>query len=332
MHITAQALAEHLAGQLDGDGSLALTGIAPIPRARATDVTFAETDKHCAAAAQSAAAVVIVPRDARVAGKTLIRVANPRAAFARTLALFVPARNYPAQIHPTAQVAGTAKLGRDVFIGEYAVVRDHVTIGDRTVVEAHCFIGESTTLGEDGRLYPGVKLYHRVRVGHRVIIHAGSVIGSDGFGYVRDGDEHVKVPQAGDVIIEDDVEIGANTTIDRATMDSTVIRRGTKIDNLVQIAHNVSVGELSLIVAQTGIAGSCQIGKNVTLAGQVGIADHIKIGDNTVVGAQAGVIADLPAGAVVWGTPAQPRLDELKQKAALRRLPELLRKLGMGKK
>lgn len=322
---TVTALAGLLGGTVEGDGARTLTGIAPIPRAGTNDVTFAESEKHCAAAASCAAAAVIVPVNALIAGKTLIRVANPRVAFANALAFFHPPRRYPAQIHPTAQIAGNVKLGRDVFVGEYAVIRDGAALGDRTVVEAQCFVGEGVMLGEDCRLLPGVKLYPGIRAGHRVVIHAGSVIGSDGFGYVQDGGRHVKVPQTGTVILEDDVEIGANVTIDRGTMDATIIKAGTKIDNLVQIAHNVTIGESSLIIAQVGIAGSCQIGKNVILAGQAGVADHVTIGDNSVVGGQGGVIGDLPAGSVVWGTPAQPRQDELRQKA-------LLRKLAAGKK
>jgi UDP-3-O-[3-hydroxymyristoyl] glucosamine N-acyltransferase len=177
-------------------------------------------------------------------------------------------------------------------------------------------------------LYPNVTIYHDIRIGNRVAIHAGSVIGSDGFGYVQDGAERLKIPQVGDVVIEDDVEIGANVTIDRATMDSTLIKRGTKIDNLVQIAHNVTLGRNCIIIAQVGIAGSVQIGDNVTLAGQAGVADHLKIGADSVIGVQTGVIQDLPPRSVVFGTPAQPAMQTKRQIIALRKLPELLRKLS----
>jgi UDP-3-O-[3-hydroxymyristoyl] glucosamine N-acyltransferase len=328
MSITAAELARHLAGQLEGDPALVLTAIAPIPRAGASDVTFAESPKHFAAAEASAAAAVIVPLDAPPSRKTLIRVRNPRAAFARALALFYPPRRYAAAIHPTAQLAGNVRLGAGVFVGEYAVLRDNVVVGDRTVIEARCFIGERSVLGEDCMLYPGVTLYPGVRAGNRVIIHAGAVIGSDGFGYVQEDTERIKIPQVGNVIIEDDVEIGANTTIDRATMDSTIIRRGTKIDNLVQIAHNVTVGEHCILVAQVGIAGSVQLGNNVTLAGQVGVADHLKIGDNVVAAAQSGLAEDVPPNTVVFGSPAQPIMQAKRQIIALRRLPGLLRSLA----
>jgi len=331
VQISVSELAGKIGGQVEGDGSQLVSGIAPIPRAGKTDVTFAESDKHFAAAAACAAAAVIVPTKAELPGKTLIRVANPRAVFARTLQVFFPARKYPGQIHPTAQLGRDVTLGADVYIGEYAVLRDGVVVGNRTVIEAHCFVGEGTTLGDDCLLYPGVKLYHRLRIGHRVIIHAGSVLGSDGFGYAQEAGQHIKIPQLGDVIVEDDVEIGANVTIDRATMDSTVIKRGTKIDNLVQIAHNVTIGESSIIIAQAGVAGSVQVGKNVTLAGQAGIGDHLKIGDNSVIAAQAGVMSDLEPGSIVVGAPAQPVKQFFRQVAALRKLPDLLRKLGAGK-
>ncbi len=328
MHIKVHDLAARLGGQVEGDGNLQLTGLAPIPRAQASDVTFAENPKHCAVAEGCGAAAVIVPLNAPASRKTLIRVKNPRAAFARALAVFHPPRQYPAQIHPTAQLGRNARLGEGVFVGEYVVLGDNVAVGNRTVIEAHCVIGEGSNLGDDCLLYPNVTIYHGIRIGNRVIIHAGSVIGSDGFGYVQDGADRLKIPQVGDVLIEDDVEIGANVTIDRATMDSTIIRRGTKIDNLVQIAHNVTLGQNCTIISQVGIAGSVQIGDNVTLAGQAGIADHLKIGSNSVVGAQSGVAEDVPANSVMFGTPAQPMMQTKRQIIALRKLPELLRKLA----
>ena len=328
MPITVQDLAARIGGQVEGDASIPLTGIAPIPHAQTTEVTFAENAKHCAGAEACAAAAVIVPLNAPASRKTLIRVKNPRAAFARALAIFSPSRPYPAQVHPTAQLGRNVQLGEGVFVGEFVVLRDNVTVGNRTVIEAHCVVGEGSRLGDDCLLYPNVTIYHGIRIGNRVGIHAGSVIGSDGFGYVQDGAERLKIPQVGNVIIEDDVEIGANVTIDRATMDSTIIRRWTKIDNLVQIAHNVTLGQNCIIISQAGIAGSVEIGDNVTLAGQAGIADHLKIGANSVVAAQSGVSEDLPPGSIVFGTPAQPAMQTKRQIIALRKLPDLLRKLG----
>ena len=328
MSITVHALAARIGGQVEGDGNISLSGIAPIPRAQPTDITFAENAKHCAAAESSAAAAVIVPLNTPAFRKTVIRVKNPRAAFARALAIFHPSRQYPARVHPTAQLGRDVRLGEGVFIGEYAVLRDHVSIGNRTVIDAHSVVGEGSTLGDDCLLYPNVTLYHDIHLGNRVAIHSGSVIGSDGFGYVQDGAERLKIPQTGNVIIEDDVEIGANVAIDRATMDSTIIKHGTKIDNLVQIAHNVTLGQNCIVVSQVGIAGSVQIGDNVTLAGQAGVADHLKIGANSVVAAQSGVAEDVPPGSVVFGTPAQPAMQTKRQIIALRKLPDLLKKLG----
>jgi len=328
MSITVHALAARIGGHVEGDGNISLQGIASIPHARSTDITFAENPKHSAAAENCAAAAVIVPLNTPASRKTVIRVKNPRAAFARALAVFHPPRQYPAGVHPTARLGRDVRLGEGVFLGEYAVLRDRVSVGNRTVIDAHTIIGEGTTLGDDCLLYPNVTLYHDVHIGHRVAIHSGSVIGSDGFGYVQDGAERLKIPQTGNVIIEDDVEIGANVAIDRATMDSTIIKRGTKIDNLVQIAHNVTLGRNCIVISQVGIAGSVQIGDNVTLAGQAGIADHLTIGENSVVAAQSGVAEDVPPGSVVFGSPAQPVMQTKRQIIALRKLPDLLRKLG----
>jgi len=328
MQISVTDLAERIGGTVEGNGTVRLEGIASIPRAQSNDVTFVGSARHCAAAEASAAGAIIVPRNGPASSKPLIRVDHPKSALARALAVFHPPRRYPAAIHPTAQLGADVKLGNDVFIGEYAVVRDGAAIGDRTVIEAGCFVGEGAVLGADCLLYPGVTLYHEVKIGRGVIIHAGTVIGSDGFRYVQEGGQHIKIPQVGDVIIGDDVEIGANTTIDRAMIDSTIIHRGTKIDNLVQIAHDVTIGDCSIIVAQVGIAGGCEIGRNVTLAGQVGVADHCNIGDHAVVGGAAVVTDDLPAHAVAWGTPAQPMLQYKRQLVALKRLPTVLRKLA----
>ena len=207
------------------------------------------------------------------------------------------------------------------------MVRDGVTIGDRTVIEASGFIGEGTTLGDDCLLYAGVKVYHRIRIGNRVIVHAGSVIGSDGFGYVQDGTQRIKIPQIGDVVIEDDVEIGANVTIDRATMDSTVIKRGTKIDNLIHVGHNCDIGEDVILVALTGISGSSTVGKGAVIAGQVGIGDHAHIGPGVILGGQAGVLSGktvtnegLRPGTVLWGTPARPLPQVLREIAIVGRM------------
>lgn len=328
MQISVNDLAARVGGTVEGNGSLSLAGIASIPRAQSSDVSFVGSTKDRAAAEASAAGALIVPRDGPPSGKPLIRVDNPKLAFALALAIFHPPHRYPATLHPTAQLGANVKLGEHLFIGENVVVRDGAVIGNRTVIEAGCFVGEGAVIGDDCLLHPGVKLYHAVKIGHRAIIHAGAVIGSDGFGYVEEDGQHRKIPHVGDVIVADDVEIGANTTIDRAMLDSTVIHRGVKIDNLVQIGHDVTIGESSIIVAQVGIAGGCKIGRNVVLAGQVGVGHHRTIGDHAAVGGGSGVTDDLPANCVVWGTPAQPIVQYKRQLVALRRLPNVLRKLA----
>jgi UDP-3-O-[3-hydroxymyristoyl] glucosamine N-acyltransferase len=225
-------------------------------------------------------------------------------------------------------IGGGVQLGDLVHVGAYAVVKAGARIGARSAVDSGVTVGEGAVIGEDCVIHPRVTLYPGVVIGNRVSIHAGAVIGSDGFGYVTDAGQHLKIPQVGNVVIEDDVEIGANTTIDRATLGSTVIKRGAKIDNLVQIAHNNTIGEHCLIAAQAGLAGSVTLGKYVMLGGQVGIADHKKIGDQVMIGAQGGVIGDIPAKSVVWGTPTQPNREWLRQLAALRRLPEIIKNLA----
>jgi UDP-3-O-[3-hydroxymyristoyl] glucosamine N-acyltransferase len=325
MQISVDDLASRIGGTVEGSGRLSLTGIASIARAQPSEVTFAGNRRDCAAADASAAGALIGPHDGPPSCKPVIRVAHPKAALARALAVFHPPRRYPASIHPSAQIGATVKLGQDLFIGEHAVVRDGAVIGDRTVIEAGCFVGEDATVGDDCRLYPGVTVYPSVKIGHRAILHAGAVIGSDGFGYVQVDGQRQKIPHVGDVIVEDDVEIGANTTIDRAMLDSTVIRRGAKIDNLVQIGHDVTIGESSIVVAQVGVGGSSRVGGNVVLYGQVGVRDHCTIGDRAVVAGGSVVAGDLPDDLVAWGFPAQPMLQFKRQLVALRRLPNLLR-------
>ncbi|MGH8579936.1 MAG: UDP-3-O-(3-hydroxymyristoyl)glucosamine N-acyltransferase [Gammaproteobacteria bacterium] len=332
MKISAAQLAAQLKGELRGDGNVEIASVAPASAAGVGAVTFAETAKHVEQALASKASVIVTfdkadSQASELKGKTLIFVKNPRVAFARTLALFHPPPKFEAGVHPSAIVAKSAQLAADAHVGAYAVVKDDVRVGARSAIDAGAVVGEGVVIGPDCVIYPRVTIYPRVVLGNRVIIHAGAVIGSDGFGYVTEAGQHLKIPQVGNVVIEDDVEIGANTTIDRATLGSTVVKRGTKIDNLVQIAHNNTIGEHCLIVAQTGLAGSVTLGKYVMLGGQVGIADHNTIGDQVMIGAQGGVIRDISAKSVVWGTPTQPNREWLRQLAALRRLPEIIKVL-----
>jgi UDP-3-O-[3-hydroxymyristoyl] glucosamine N-acyltransferase len=329
MKISARALAEQLRGSIEGDGDVEVTNVASISRAGASDVTFAESAESCDEAFASEAGVILVRLGAPPSSKTLIRVQNCREAFARTMALFHPPKQYPAGVHPSASLDGGVRLGEGVCIAENVVLGAGVEVGDRTVILANCVIGEGVSLGEDCLLHPNITLYPCVKIGSRVIVHSGTVVGSDGFGYVRKPTGAVKVPQIGGVVIEDDVELGANVCIDRATINSTIIGRGTKIDNQVQIGHNVVIGRDCLIAGQTGISGSVRIGNNVTMGGRVGVVDHVEIGDNAVIGITSLVTKNVPAGQVVWGSPARPAMAAKRESAALRRLPAMLKKMRL---
>jgi UDP-3-O-[3-hydroxymyristoyl] glucosamine N-acyltransferase len=322
---TANELAEFLGCSLEGDGSAPVCGISAPASARATDLIYLETPRHLDTATTSRARCAIIAPGIALAGKTLLRAANPKLAFARAAAWLLPPTPIAIGVHPSAVIAPNAQLAGSVAVGPYAVIEDGVTIGEGTQVGAFCFIGRGTRLGEECRLYPRVTLYAGALIGNRVILHAGAVIGSDGFGYVAEGGKRWKFPQVGEVELGDDVEIGANTTVDRGSLERTEIHAGTKLDNLVHIAHNVRIGENTVIAAQTGVSGSVVIGRDVAFGGQVGVADHCKIEDGAVIGAQAGIPTGkiVRGGQIVWGTPARP-LEKFKvQFAWVGRLPEL---------
>ena len=325
---TTAQIAEKLKGQVLGDSALLLHGFAPADSAKPGDLTFAENESYFARADQSAASAVLVAGDFQsVHGKTLIRVANARVGFAEVLPLFFPEPPFAPGVHPTAVVAASASVDPGAHIGPQCFVGERAKLGPGVVLQAQAYVGDDCVLGENCRLFPGVKLYARTTLGKRVRIHAGTIVGADGFGYVFDAGAHRKVPQVGNVVLHDDVELGANVTIDRAALGATVIGKGTKIDNLVQIAHNVTIGEHCIIVAQVGIAGSTKIGNHVTVAGQVGIAGHLRIGDRVTLVAQSGVMNHIPEGQKWMGSPAQPDRVMKRQLIAVERLPELLRRV-----
>ena len=328
MSFTVAEIARQLQGEVLGDASIVLKGFAPADRAQPGDLTFAENENYFARAEQGAAAAIIAPSAFTSSKKTVIRVADARVAFARVLPLFFPEPTFAPGIHPSAVVAQSATIDPSAHIGPQCVVGENVCIGARSVLQGLNFIGAGCQLGADVNLFPNVTLYAHTEIGNRVRIHSGTVIGSDGFGYVLDGGAHRKVPQIGNVIIRDDVEIGSNVSVDRGALGPTIIGTGTKIDNLVQVGHNVNLGEHCLLIAQVGIAGSTKLGNYVILGGQVGIAGHLKLGNKVSVTAQSGVMHDIKDGEKWFGTPAQPDRQTKRQFIAMQHLPELLKRVA----
>lgn len=307
-------------------GNIEITGVSGIHEAQAGDVTFISSNKYLQDLLECKASCVLVKNPISNVDITQLKVSNPHLAFAKLLEHFYTKPKEPVGISKDAIVSDVARVGNDVSIFPFSYISDGASIGDRTIIYPYVFIGENTVIGEKCIVYPNVTIRENVEIGSRVVIHSGSVIGSDGFGYVFDEGSYYKIPQVGGVIVGDDVEIGSNVSIDRATTGNTIIGQGTKIDNLVQIAHNVKIGNNSIIIAQVGIGGSTEIGDFVTLAGQVGVPDHVKIESKTMIGAQSGVIGHLKKGAYS-GSPAIPHRDWLKAQAIFAKLPELNRKI-----
>ena len=329
MKTTPAEIAGLIGGVLQGPSETVITGAMPLPQAGRTDLAFLEKAANAAWTVNRPAGCLIAPEEAKPAltARTgaVIYVKNPKQAFAQVLFKFEKEFNPLPKpgIHPSAVVDPSAKLGAGVHIGPQAVVEADAEIGDGVTISAGCYIGAQTCIGGGSRLYPNVTVRERCLIGRNAILHPGSVIGSDGYGYINVAGKHQKIPQVGRVIIEDDVEIGSNSAIDRAALDATVIGAGTKIDNLVHIAHNVRIGKNCLIMAHATIAGSTAIGNNVIIGGQAGISDHITIGDNAIVMSKTGIITDLAAGSVVFGHTGRPRLQAMKIEVILSKLPEL---------
>jgi len=330
---TVKEIAEFIGAEVIGDENIVITGISGIKEASPGDITFLANPKYFPLLEKTTASAVIVPQDIISSSKTILRTENPSLAFTQVISWLFPSQiKHPQGIHPTAILGKEVRLGKNVSIGAYTVISDNVLIDDGTIIYPNCYIGYETKIGKNTLIYSGVSIRERVTVGQRVIIHSGTVIGSDGFGFVTLDNKHHKIPQVGTVEIGDDVEIGANVTIDRARFDKTIIGSGTKIDNLVHIAHNVVIGENSLIVAQVGISGSTTLGKNVILAGQVGLVGHINLGDNVIVMAQSGVSKSIPPNTTVWGYPAKPADIAKRINACVQNLPRLYKTVDMLKK
>lgn len=327
MKYTAAEIAQQLNGQVIGNGSVPLTGFASTDRAVAGDLTFAEKDAYFAAAEISAASAILVTGDFVSATKTLIRVPNARIAAARALPLFFPAESVIPGVHASAVVDPSAEIDATAQVGPGCVIAADVKIGPRCVLMGGNHLGRGCVLGDDTRLFPHVVLYAGTRLGHRVAVHAGTVIGSDGYGYVFDQGRHRKMLQVGHVVIEDDVEIGANTAIDRGALGPTFIGAGTKIDNLVHVAHNVVMGKHCLIMGQVGFAGSTKLGDYCVIASQSGIAGHLTLGPQATVGAKSGVMRDVGPKETVLGVPALPDKQTKRQWIAVQRLPDMMLQL-----
>lgn len=327
-------IARAVGGTIEGDGEIEIGRVAAIRDALPGDISFLANKRYVADVADTSASALVVATDFKVeaSGITLLRASDPYFAFCQVIKLFHSGTCTPTGIDPTASVSPDARLGAGLSIFPFVYIADGAEIGDRVTLYPGVFVGEGSRIGDDAVIYPNVTIREGCVLGKRVIVHSGTVIGSDGFGYATKAGVHHKIPQVGGVSIGDDVEIGANVTIDRAALGMTRIEKGVKIDNLVQIAHNVVIGEGCIVVAQVGIAGSTELGKYVVLAGQAGLVGHIKLADGVRVGAQSGVMNDIKAGETVSGTPALPHKEWLKASAVFSHLPEMRKEITALKK
>ena len=337
--MTAQEIAALLHGEIVGDPSVEICRVAKIEDAGAGDISFLANPKYEKYISATKASAVLVStafdtsrkREGRL---TFIKVPDPYIAFLQILKRITPMPDpFSKGIHSTAVVTASASIAAGVCLGAHVVVGENVVIGANTKIGHGCVLGDNSKVGEDSLIYPNVTVYHGCQIGHRVILHSGTVVGSDGFGFAPKSDgTYEKIPQLGIVVIEDDVEVGANCTIDRSTMGQTVLHHGVKLDNMVHIAHNVVVGENTVIAAQTGISGSTKVGKNVMIAGQVGIVGHIEIGDRAVIMAQSGIPKSLEPGKIYFGTPAKEHIRAMRIEAVIRALPELAKDIEQLKR
>lgn len=329
---TAGELAQYLGVRLEGDPKAEISGVASPERAGKTDLIYVDSRKNVDRAAKSNAGCILAAPGLRLEGKTSLETDNPKLAFVRSAEWLLPRVEPEAKVHGTAILGANVVLGANVSVGPYVVIEDDVVIGDETKIDAFCFLGRGARVGQRCRLHPRVTLYAGARLGDRVELHSGAVIGGDGFGYVFGEGRHWKFPQMGSVEIGSDAEIGCNTTVDRGSLGETRIGQGVKIDNLVQVGHNVQIGDHSVLAAQVGISGSSVLGEYVTVGGQAGMGEHCAIEDRATVGGQSGVLGGkrIRAGEVVWGTPAR-KLEKFKQQYArfshLEDLAERIREL-----
>ncbi|MBU1122941.1 MAG: UDP-3-O-(3-hydroxymyristoyl)glucosamine N-acyltransferase [Candidatus Omnitrophota bacterium] len=331
--MTLGEIAKLIDGEVVGDPEIVITGISGINESNKGDITFLANPKYSVLMKTTRASAVITSTDVCDFSKPVIKTDNPSLAFAKVVGVVVSNNiRHPKGIHAGAVISPEAKIGKNVAIGAGAIIEDGAIIGDNTIIYGNCYVGYNARIGNNCLIYPNVTVRERVEIKDRVIIHSGTVLGSDGFGFAMMKGVQEKIPQIGTVVIDDDVEIGANVTIDRARFDKTVIGKGTKIDNLVQIAHNVIIGENCIIVAQAGISGSTTLGKNVILAGQAGLVGHIRVGDGAIAAAQAGVTKSIPPYTKVSGYPAKPHDIAKRVNACIQKLPVLYKKINQLEK
>lgn len=331
MEFTAQQIASFLGGTIEGDPDVKVCNFSKIEEGKPGTLTFLANPKYEHYIYNTEASIVLVNNDfspTEPIGATLVKVANAYSALAMLLNMVEQSKRKKTGVDSTAFIAASATVSDDCYVGNFAYIGDNSTIGKNCYIYPYTYVGDNITIGDNCILYPHVTIYDDCVIGNNCILHAGAVIGSDGFGFAPEGENYKKIPQLGNVIIEDDVEIGANTTIDRAVMDSTIIRRGVKLDNLVQIAHNVEIGENTVMAAHVGIAGSVKVGKHCMFGGQVGLAGHLHIADNVVLGAQAGVISDIKEATTVLGAPAINAKNFMRSSAIFNRLPDMYRAMG----
>jgi len=328
MEMTISQIAPHVKGQIPGDGQKCITGAAPFETAKDCDITFAVGNKFLKRLHETQAGAILVPSNFTGEDDRVIRVKNPQAAFSIVVRIFCPPIPSWCGISPAAYMGQDIHIGKDAVIAPFVVIQDHVSLGDRVTLHPHVVLGDHVSIGDDVEIFPNVTILNGAQIGNRVTIHAGTVIGCDGFGYTPDDGVYHKIFHTGIVQIDDDVEIGAGNTIDRATYGKTWIKNGVKTDNLVHVAHNVTVGENTLLVAQVGISGSTNIGRQCILAGQVGVSGHLTIGDRVTIGPQSGIAGSISDDAIVTGSPEMPHKLFLKTARIIARLPEMKKKLG----
>lgn len=322
-----EELAQEIGATFTGDASIVLTGVSPLEKAGPNDLTFLTNSRYASAVSHTKSRVVLTDKELPGVSKSFLLSTNPYATLAKVIGLFYPAVKRPAGIQTGAWVDLDAQVDPTVSVAAGVIISKAARIGARVVLYPGVFVGENVMIGEDCIVYPNVTIRENCILGRRVILQPGVVVGSDGFGFAKDGSEYKKIPQVGNVILEDDVELGSNVCVDRAVLGSTIIGKGSKLDNLIQVGHNVVIGSNTVMAAQTGISGSTQVGNNVIMGGQVGLAGHLKIGDNVTLATRTGVMEDIQEKGVYWGSPSAKMSDEMKSVAAYRQLPELIKRI-----